>query len=238
LPGGHDHSRVYERLAVAGGELAGAVRRAGGEVVGPEAADAAVAVGDSALSSLAGEGLPVLAVDVDGVPSVPSEALEDALAALVDGTVEESERPLLGVEGADTDARGLFDVALFAAEPGRISEFRLDDGGDPLDTVRADGVVVATPAGSHGYARAAGGPTLAPDAGAVAVVPVAAFGSRADRWVAAPEIGVSVQRDEVPVELAVDGRPAGPVPANRRLSVDSAGALRLLRPATDGLEKL
>lgn len=229
---------MYQRLAVAGGDLASAVRGAGGEVVPPEEADAAVAVGDSALSALASEGLPVLAVDASGVPSVPAERIKGALAALVGAAVEETERPLLGIEGAGTDERALFDVALFAAEPGRISEFRLDDGGDALDTVRADGVVVATPAGSVGYARAAGGPTLAPDAGAVAVVPVAAFGTRSDRWVASPGVGLSVQRDEVPVELTVDGRPVGPVPANRRLAVDRAGSITLLRPATDGLEKL
>lgn len=229
---------MYERLAVAGDDLAGAVRRAGGTVAPCEEADAAVAVGERALSSLADDGLPVLAVDVEGLPSVPRDSVEGALTALVEGNIEENEQPLLAVEGVETDARALFDVALFAAEAGRISEFRLDDGGDALGTLRADGIVVATPAGSHGYARAAGGPTLTPDAGAVAVVPVAAFGTRADRWVAAPEVGLSVQRDEVPVELTIDGRPVGPVPTNRRLAVDRAGAVTLLRPATGRLEKL
>jgi len=227
---------VYERLAVAGGELGDAVRRAGGEPVPPAAADAAVAVGEAALASLVDTGLPVLAVDADGVPAVPRESLEPALAALVEGTVEEHERPLLAVDG--TDPQALFEVALFAAEPGRISEFRLDDGGDSLGTVRADGVVVATPAGSGGYARAAGGPTLAPDAGVVAVVPVAAFGTRDDRWVVAPEVGLSVHRDEVPVELTVDGCPAGTVTPNRRLAVGDAGTQTLLWPATGRLEKL
>ncbi|WP_394351524.1 hypothetical protein [Halobacterium bonnevillei] len=49
---------------------------------------------------------------------------------------------------------------MVTAEPARISEYAVETGTERVDEVRADGVVAATPAGSHGYARDADGPLL------------------------------------------------------------------------------
>jgi NAD+ kinase len=241
---------VYERLAVAGGDghadpdpdpdVEAAVERAGGELVAVDRADAVVALGEDALASLVGTDRPVLAVEVEGVPSVTRDGLGAALSALVEGRCHSVRRPLLGVTGSDVAATALFDVGLFAAEPGRISEFAVDRDGHRLATVRADGVVVATPAGSHGYARAAGGPALAPDTGVVAVVPVAPFGARVGPWVLEPgTVALSVARDEVAVRLVVDGHTAGRVPVGQRLRLGEEGALSVLVPGgSDNLESL
>jgi NAD+ kinase len=249
---------VYERLAVAGGdtdadaeveaEVEAAVERAGGELVSTDRANAVVAVGEDALVGLVDAGRPVLAVGVDGVPSVGRDGLEAALSALVEGRCRTVRRPLLGVTGAGHEAVALFDVALFAAEPGRISEFALDRDGDRLATVRADGLVAATPAGSHGYARAAGGPTLGAGTGVVAVVPVAPFsasdatgaGVGAAPWVLDPaRVALSVARDEVAVRLVVDGHTAGRVPVGRPLRLEATGGLSMLLPGgSDHLESL
>nr|WP_231736957.1 hypothetical protein [Halobacterium sp. CBA1126] len=94
-------------------------------------------------------------------------------------------------------------------EPARISEYAVETRGRSVDEVRADGVVVATPAGSHGYAADAGGPLLSADADALAVVPVAPFRVERVQWVVDAPAAVTVVREEADVALFVDGRAHG-----------------------------
>jgi NAD+ kinase len=192
---------------------------------------AVVAVGEGALVDLVLAGVegPVLPVSVeDAVRPVPESAVERAVAAVIEGRFDAVEYPLLAVEGprAGGGARALFDVALVTAEPARISEYTVSTDGERVATLRADGVVVATAAGSAGYARAAGGPVVAPGMGVVAVVPVSPFATDADHWVLpAGEVELAVERDETPVRLVADGRDAGEVGTGRRLDVSTDGAL-------------
>jgi NAD+ kinase len=115
---------------------------------------------------------------------------------------------------------------LVRAEPGRISEFGVRAGGT-RSRFRADGIVLATPLGSHGYAHDAGGPRLAPGVGAVTVVPVAAFGLGAPTWVVDPAGGVrlSVERDEGDVSLLVDGRERHRLAGRAAVDVATDGVL-------------
>lgn len=113
----------------------------------------------------------------------------------------------------------------------RAGDPMLDAGadGDPdwldrdLVQVRADGLVVATPAGSYGYAAAADGPLLRPGAG-LAVVPVAPFVTdRHNRVTTLAPLSLSVRRDEAPVALRIDG--------TERTRVDRTNTVRVT-PAT------
>jgi NAD+ kinase len=220
------------------GSVADAVAAAGGDPVAGEAAavvDAGprvvVAVGEPALVDLvaAGVDVPVLPVSVaDAVQSVSVPGIEPAVASVLAGEFETVTRPLLSVaNGTDAElTRALFDLALVTDEPARISEFTVLSGADRVATFRADGVVVATPAGSTGYARAAEGPVLAPGTGVAAVVPISPFVTDADHWVlSADGVGLRVERDETPVRLVADGRDAGTVEPHDRLSVSTRGSL-------------
>jgi NAD+ kinase len=200
-----------QHVAVAGDEaIAAAVEAAGGVPVAPDdAASAAivVAAGEGALVDVARRGVdaPVLPVDAGaGTRSVPAEAVTAAVEGALAGDCRTEPVSLVRAGG---EGVALFDVALLAAEPARISEFSIRYRGDRLTRFRADGVVASTPAGSVGYNRAADGPLLAPGAGLVAVVPIAPFQTTTDRWVLPPEtVAVAVERDETPVEVLVDGR--------------------------------
>lgn len=199
-------TRVVDAIRDAG--VAVEVGRAGRVVdAGPTVA---VAAGEAALGALveAGVGVPVLVVGDDAGPaSVPVDRAVAAVDRLATGDFETRDHRLLGVrtEGEAVGPAAL-DVTLVRAEPGRISEYAVA-AGETRSRFRADGVVVATPLGSHGYAHAAGGPRLSLDATAVAVVPVAAFGLGAPTWVVGPDDGLrlSVERDEGEVSLLVDG---------------------------------
>ena len=54
----------------------------------------------------------------------------------------------------------------------RLIEFRLSLSGEYVYTLRADGVIVATPTGSTAYAMSAQGPILHPAVPALALVPL------------------------------------------------------------------
>ncbi|WP_254838309.1 ATP-NAD kinase [Natronomonas marina] len=203
-----------QRVGVVGdASLAAAVEDAGGRpVVGPpdEFDDVAfvVASGETALVECArqGVGAPVLPVDAGrGVRSVPATGGADAVERVLAGEYRTERRPVVST---GTGERALFDVALMAAEPARISEFSVRHDGEPIAQFRADGVVASTPAGSVGYNRSADGPVVAPGTGVVAVVPIAPFATDADRWVLpTAAVTLAVERDETPVELLADGRP-------------------------------
>ncbi|MFC6787496.1 hypothetical protein ACFQFH_17030 [Halobaculum halobium] len=230
------------RAALAGddGTLRDAVEAAGGVVVdGAADPDAVVTMGERALvdTVLDDPAAPVLPVDAGGGPhAVQRVDAETALEALAAGRSRTESRATLSVTvDGDRRARAVLDATLMTAEAARISEYAVSAGadGEPIARVRSDGVVVATPAGSSGYARAAGGSVLTPGTG-LSVVPVSPFATTADTWVVADEAVVRVERDDCDVRLIVDGEVAGVVPPKADIRVAVDGHVPFLRapPAT------
>jgi NAD+ kinase len=64
------------------------------------------------------------------------------------------------------------DVVISHVDLARLLEIDCYDNNDHMTTYKADGLILATPAGSTAYALAAGGPILSPDMEAVAMVPI------------------------------------------------------------------
>lgn len=228
---------VGDRSLTATVEASGATATAGepSEVLANEP-DWIVAVGDAALSNLAGEAtVPVLAVDVEpGVPGTARTAAAETIDDVLAGQVPQTRRRRFAAS-AESERIGTFlrDAMLITDEPARISEYGVRSGTHSVDRFRADGVVVATPAGSPGYLRDAGGPVVEPGTGTLAVVPVAPFETVSDRWIL-DDGGVSlvVHRDE-PVVFVADGSERGRVPTDTPIELVPAGELRLLAPGGD-----
>lgn len=206
------------RVAVVGDEgLASRARRAveeaGGRLVDPSTADAVVAAGDGAIrdalvaeseSSAGSTSRPIVPLRNGGESTDPAR-VTNAIRELIDGTGRRVPYPVLAVETDDGIAgRAVFDAALVTDKPARISEYAVEIAADRHESFRADGVAVATPLGSGGYANAAGGPVIAPGAG-LAVVPIAPFTTRSNTWVVADGVTLSVERESEAVSLVVDG---------------------------------
>jgi len=198
--------------------------------------DVVVALDEDALYDLvaAGATQPLLPIGAGrGIESVPRDSLDSALHDVVAGEYETVPAPLLDVEAGSDTYRALMDVMVVTSEPARISEYgitsRIDGEPVAVDTVRADGVVVATPRGSQGYANDARGPILAPDADTVSVVPIAPFRVDRTHWGLTPPVTVTVERDESDVSLLVDDTNHGILDAHARVDLTWGEPLPLVR---------
>ena len=205
-----------------------------------DAADAVVAVGeravvDAILSATATDGddpTPILPVG-SGRYAVAGTAAPDAIRRLLADEVRTAEHPIVSVAvDGERLGRAALDVALVTDEPARISEYGVGFPSGRETSVRADGIVVATPLGSDGYAAAAGGSVLEPGTG-LSVVPVSPFTTGAETWVVPEAVTLSVERDEELVSFVVDGERVGRVPANEPIRVEVCGRVPLLSVPTD-----
>ncbi|OYR55456.1 NAD(+)/NADH kinase [Halorubrum halodurans] len=228
-----------------------AVRTAGGRLVDPAAADAVVALGDEAVrdallasapsdrrvrpASSRGDSPVPCRVDAPVLPvragrhAVDPASLDDAIRGLLDGNARRVAHPILAVGGDDEPLRrAVLDVGFVTDEPARISEYAVDLAADREAAFRADGVVVATPMGSDGYAAAAGGPLLEAGGG-LSVVPIAPFTTRHDAWVVRDGVGISVRRDAETVSIVVDGDRRGAVTPGRPIRIEVTDRVETLR---------
>jgi len=186
---------------------AGVVVERGGDGAVP-GTDRLVAVGEEAVAAVARANSDPLVLPVAAGRGIRSVARDDAVAAvsaLADARVES--HPVLRVTMPDgTVEQAFWDVTLVTADAARISEFTIASTADRIGQFRADGVVIATAAGSPGYAHRVGGPILTPSNQTV-VAPIAPFATDPDHWVL-PIAGLSasVERDEATVELLIDDR--------------------------------
>ncbi|WP_458187331.1 ATP-NAD kinase [Haladaptatus sp. NG-WS-4] len=191
-----------------------------------------VAVGESAVTDLvwADVSTPILPVEAgSGLKSVPEPALESALEDLLEGEWTTRDHPLLSVSvDGDTVADAVFDATLVTSKPARISEYSVHADGQFVDQFRADAVVVATAAGSRGYARDAGGPVVQPGAEFVAVVPVAPFAIHEDDWVLHGPVTLAVERDEDAVVLLADDREVRPVEPDESVAIGFDGTVSIV----------
>jgi NAD+ kinase len=116
------------------------------------------------------------------------------------------------------------DVAIHRKVGERVAEiaYALDD--EVVGSVRCDGLVVATPAGSTGYNLANGGPVMAWGVEGFIVSFIAPHSLTARALVAAPDDRLTIHnRSPSPLDVAVDGRPAGEIPPGDAIDARFAG---------------
>jgi NAD+ kinase len=151
----------------------------------PSRADLAVVVGgDGTLIAsarlMAEQGVPLVGVNVGRLgflTDIPADGVVPAMTAVLDGDFVPEQRMLLSGSvrrGAKTlmTALAMNDVVVSRGAVGSMIEFAVTVDGEFIYSLRADGLIVATPTGSTAYALSAGGPILHPALQAVALVPI------------------------------------------------------------------
>lgn len=125
--------------------------------------------------------VPVLAVNFGSLGFLTEITLPElygALESVIDGTAGFDERQMLQAEvardGEPTDARlALNDVVITRSALSNIIEFSVSVGTHFVTSVRADGLIIASPTGSTAHNMAAGGPIVHPAVDAILLTPIA-----------------------------------------------------------------
>jgi NAD+ kinase len=154
------------------------------EAIGKRAELAVVVGGDgtmlAAARNLVRHRVPVIGINqgrVGFMTDIGHDDMRAGLGAILDGSYSLEERALLDAEIRRDNETLLRTIALNEAvvgkgSQGRLIEFELSLDGEFVYTLRADGVIVATPTGSTAYALSAQGPILHPAVPALALVPL------------------------------------------------------------------
>ena len=248
--------RRPDQTAHALGELSEAARRAGvelrfddeeaakhgvrpgeGIVVGdtpPGEADLCVVLGGDgtilgALRRHAGTGVPVFAVnfgEVGFLATVDPDASQTGFDRALRGEFEVLDLPAISLEGVGESTYAINDVSVHRKVGERVAQLAYGVAGETVASVRCDGLVVASPAGSTGYNLANGGPVMAWGVEGFVVSFIAPHSFTARALVVAPSDELTVRNHSTgPVEVTVDGRPIGEV------ARDAAFGVRFVREA-------
>jgi NAD+ kinase len=172
-----------------------------------------------ALQHYAGTGVPVFAINFGAIGFLatvePSEN-EDGMRRALDRDFELLRLPAIVLDGVGRTA--INDVAIHRKVGERVAELAYALEGEVVGSVRCDGLVVATPAGSTGYNLANGGPVMAWGVEGFVVSFIAPHSLTARALVVAPRDRLTIHnRSREPLDVAVDGRPAGEIPAGETI---------------------
>ena len=167
-----------------------------------------------ALRRFADTGVPVFGVNfgtIGFLAAVEREELTDGLRRAFSGDYEVMELPALRVDLPVERPVALNDVSFVRRPHGRVAELSYAIGEDEVGSVRCDGLVAATPAGSTGYNLANAGPILAWGVKGYVVSFIAPHTLAARALVVAPDDKLEVRNaaGREPVEIALDGEAAG-----------------------------
>jgi NAD+ kinase len=179
-----------------------------------------------ALRCYARTGVPVFAINFGAIgflATVEPEDIEDGIRRALTGDFELLRLPgiVLGPSEDGSHVAGqtaINDIAIHRKVGERVAELAYALDGEEAGSVRCDGLVVATPAGSTGYNLANGGPVMAWGVAGFVVSFIAPHSMSARALVAAPDDHLKIyNRSDQPLDLAVDGRPAGEIPAGGQI---------------------
>jgi NAD+ kinase len=168
-------------------ELRGYLAKRGCEVLpeGETKADLAIVIGGdgtmlAAARELVRHRVPLVGINqgrLGFMTDIGHDGMQAGVGAILDGNYAIEERSLLDAEIRRDGKPVLRTIALNEAvigkgSQGRLIEFELSVDGEFVYTLRADGMIVATPTGSTAYALSAQGPILHPAVPALTLVPL------------------------------------------------------------------
>jgi len=202
-----------------------------------------------ALQRYAGTEVPVFAINfgqIGFLATVEPQDSEDGIRRALDGDFELLRLPGIALDmpggeseaaaAARSEAIGMLtafnDVAIHRKVGERVAQIAYALDGEEVGSVRCDGLVVATPAGSTGYNLANGGPVMAWGVEGFVVSFIAPHSLAARTLVVAPRDRLTIyNRSREPLDVAVDGRPAYGIPPGEAIDarfVDAAGTIAQL----------
>ena len=177
-----------------------------------------------ALRHFAGSGVPVFGVNygtVGFLAAVERDGAQEGIRRAFAGDTKTIDLPGLQVEVDGEERVALNDIGFIRRPHDRVAELSYKIADEEVGHVRCDGLVAATPVGSTGYNLANNGPILAWGVKGYVVSFIAPHSLTARPLVVAPgdvlHVGNASGRE--PVDVAVDGVPAGVLGSGSALEV-------------------
>lgn len=159
--------------------------------------------------------IPILGINTGRLgflADVSPAELEGAFDEICSGEYHSEARSVLHLSSQGQELRGypyaLNEIAILKRDSSSMITILARVNGEPLCSYRADGLVIATPTGSTGYALSVGGPILVPQSGTISLTAVAPHSLNVrpivlrDDWT----ITLDVESRSHHFLIAVDGR--------------------------------
>jgi NAD+ kinase len=175
-----------------------------------------------ALRRYAGTDVPVFAInfgEIGFLATIEPDDLDDGIQRAFRGDFELLRLPAVVLDTPHGEETAINDVAIHRRVGERVAELAYEIGGQEVGSVRCDGLVIATPAGSTGYNLANGGPVMAWGVEGYVVSFIAPHSLTARALVVAPGDRITIHnRSREPLDVAVDGRPVCELPSAGSIS--------------------
>jgi NAD+ kinase len=170
---------------------------------------------------------PILGVNLGTLgflAEVAPDRLEEGLEEVFRGNfvIEPRMSLVATIEDTAQTIHALNDVTIAKSNQSRIISLEVCEAGNWVNTYLADGLIIATPTGSTGYALAAGGPIVNPSANVIVAAPICPHSLTVRPMVftgeAALEVRVIGGLDSV-ISLTADGQPTFPLSSGQRVRI-------------------
>ena len=186
--------------------------------------------------------VPVLGVNYGGLGYLAEfriEELYQALESILSDNFRLDKRVMLGVElkrgdESITHNRVLNDVVINKSAIARIIEIEAYLDTRPINSFRADGLIVSTPTGSTAYNLSAGGPVVFPSMNAAVITPICPF-TLSNRPIVVPDtatIELVLKTANEEVALTLDGQVVFPLQVEDRVVIRKSKVMfNLVQPS-------
>ncbi len=168
-------------------------------------------------------GVPVFSInfgEIGFLATVEQDEVEEGIRRALVGDFELLRLPAIVLDNGGGTEQAFNDVAIHRKVGERVAEIAYMLDGEDLGSVRCDGLVVATPAGSTGYNLANGGPVMAWGVEGFLVSFIAPHSLTARALVVAPPDHLTIQnRASEALDISVDGRPVGELSPGAKLKL-------------------
>jgi NAD+ kinase len=178
-----------------------------------------------ALRRYAGTGVAVFGVnfgEVGFLATIEPEEIPQGFQRALAGQFEVLKLPAIAVSTADRELYAINDISVHRRVGERVAHIGYGVAGETVASVRCDGLVVASPAGSTGYNLANGGPVMAWGVEGFVVSFIAPHSMTARALVVAPGDVLEVSnrsRGGSAMDIHVDGRPSGELDCDASFTV-------------------
>lgn len=185
--------------------------------------------------------VPVLGINAGRVGFLATIEREETelIAKIASGDYQIENRMLIEASVGIENCWAVNDIVLTRGEYSRIVDIDILCDGNPLYSLRGDGVILATPTGSTAYAMSAGGPVVDPSIQSISLSPICPYSLFSRTILFAPERKLTLCAKHVNNDsdliLSADGSLGIKVPIGRDIQVQrSQKVFRLIRFAGKG----